>query len=166
MNDENKNDLQNEQIAEFQYNRHLAALGITQVRTEITPKHRKDCYDFQIFENGMWTGVAEVRSVNHNWTHVKSWGGFMLDEIKLKKLKAQFCSRSAVTGKPIWSKEIVFLFRTIPDHTLWAIHMREILAGWADWEVLPPEFSKSNHGKESNTKLVKRIPFDLMERVE
>lgn len=167
MHDENRNDLQNEQVAEFQYGRHLAALGVTQVSTNITPKRRKDHYDFEIYEEGKWTGVAEVRAVNYTHEQVQEWGGFMLEEGKLKALKDQFCFRSAVTGKPMWSKQIIFLFRCVPDDTLWCIHMRQIVDGWADWPEVSPEKFKTNHGAGQHpTKRGKRIPFNLMERVE
>jgi hypothetical protein len=166
MDNENNNDLCNEQVAEFQYNRHLRALGVTQVRTEITPKHRKDCYDLQIMEEGKWTGVAEVRSVNYRWDEIETFGGFMMDDIKLKKLKEQFYHRSEITGKRFWSKEIVFLFRCTKDETLWAINMRQIVDGWPEWPDAPAEWFKSDHGKRPNTKGGKQIPFRLMERVE
>ena len=164
----NKTDVNNQQIAEFQYNRHLKALGVTQLRTEPTPEHRKMCYDACIYEEGKWTGVIEIRSVNYRIDQIESFGGFMIDVNKMTALRKQFYCTSEITGKSFWSKEVVFLFRCVKDNTLWATNIRRLAGVWNDLEDVPTERLKNDHGAEANkTKLAgKLIPPAMMERIE
>lgn len=168
---ENTGDIEQENLAAFQLSRHLTALGIPAVSIDITPKERKDIYDLEMRVCGMWSAVIEVRSVNaasHEYAPVGPLKGFLLEHNKLENMRKMFFRKAEVSGKWYWRKECIILWRCINDETCWGINLREIARRWDEIEEAPPEYFKSDHGKEAsqNKKKGYFIPITWLEKIE
>ena len=168
---ESTKDIEQENLAGFQIQKHLAMLGVPNVQITLTPKHRKPIYDLELRVNEMWTGVIEVRSVERFHTEYAGFGGklkgFLLEHNKLRNLRKQFYHRSEITGKGFWSKECLICWRCIHDDTCWVINLQEIVHRWDDLEPAPAEYFRSNHGEEpsSNKHLGYFIPIEWTEMI-
>ena len=163
---ENTKDREQQKLAMFQLQRHLTALGVTQVVVEETPPHLRECYDGKLYVQGMWVGVVEVKTRDMDTDTLRKRGSIIVETERLRSLSKQFWHRSGVTGKGFWSKEVVFVFRMKFDDTVYAINIRRIRELWKDLEDAPDGMLKDNHGKVQANKHGKLIPFESLERVE
>lgn len=164
---ENSKDRQQQQLACFQLQRHLAALGVTQVSVNETPEHRRECYDAEMHVHGMWTGVVEVKTRDIDSETLKQWGSVVIETERVARLAKLFYKRSNVDRKKrFWNKEVIFLWRLKKDDTAYAINLRRVQKVWRELEDATPEMMKDNHGNEAANKRGKLIPYTMLERVE
>ena len=164
MADENRKDRHAQQLAAYQYERHLQQLGVTQLRLIETPEHRRLSYDYEIREGAdsqLWTGVLEVKCRDQKSDDYTS----ALVEIDwLEKMKAQFYHTSEITGKKFWSKNVVYLCHWKDDvcHT---INIMELIKNWDHLLPAPEGAVKDGHGERPAERSgAMLIPFDIMER--
>ena len=88
----------------------------------------------------------------------------MVEVERLTELRKQFLSKSEITGKTFWTKEVIFVFRCTKDDTCFAVNIREIVKHWDDLEDAPPEMLKLDHGEGLKDCSGKLVPISLMER--
>jgi hypothetical protein len=160
---ENQKDREQQSLAAFQLTRRLTSLGVPGVALRETPEHRRECYDFEMHVQGMWTGIVEVKCRKGTSDTAEKWGSLLVEVDRLKRLKKECGTHSRATGKWIWTKEMVWLWRMTQDNTCYAITMRNIVKYWNEFQDAPPEMMKDNHGNLSANKRGKLIPLEKME---
>lgn len=161
---ENSSDREQQNMAAFQFERHLRTLGVGPVQCVETPEYRRECYDFVLNVHGMWTGVVEVKARRVSSETVEGWGSLLVEVPQLTRLREQFYLNSPVTKKSQWTKEVIILNRCIEDDVCYAINIRDIMTNWNEFEDAPPEMIKDNHGTQSADRKGKLVPVSLMEK--
>jgi len=164
---ENAKDRQQQQLACFQLQRHLGALGITQISVQETPEHRRECYDAEMHVHGMWTGVVEVKTRDIDADTLHKWGSILIETQRVAALAKLFYKRSDVNpSKRFWNKEVIFLWRLKQDDSCFAINMRRVQELWHDLEDAPETLLTDDHGTKLTGKTGKLIPVESLERIE
>ena len=151
-------------MAAFQYESLLRRLGAGPVRCIETPEYRREHYDFELHVHERWTSVIEIKSRVVTSRQIEEWGTIVVEVERLTELRKQFLSKSEITGKTFWTKEVIFVFRCTKDDTCFAVNIREIVKHWDDLEDAPPEMLKLDHGEGLKDCSGKLVPISLMER--
>jgi hypothetical protein len=162
---ENDKDRGRQETALFLYQRHLGALGVTQVSVRQTPKEKKLPWDAEIFIHNLYTTVVEVKCINYRSNEVEGWGHLMVKKPQIKSLRERFLKVGNVSKKPYWNKEVVLLVHC-KDNVLFAINLRRVAEVWTESEIVPQEFVTTNHGKEPADFECRYIKLPHWERFE
>lgn len=161
---ETTEDRQNQDMAIFQYTRHLQNLGVEDISSVPTKADLMAHFDFEVWIQGFWTTVVEVRCINYSSEDVAHWGHLLMDMVKLTSLKKEFSYKSKVTKKTTWDKRIIFLFRCNIDSVCYAISMERIIEVWPKIRDADQGMMKSNHGSDQHSKAGKLIPIQFMDK--
>jgi hypothetical protein len=165
MKHENTGDRKNQEVILFAFQRHLAALGVT-VSLRETSMESNLPYDAEVWVNGLYTGILEVKNINYRSDEVEAWGtGLMVKKLQLGRLREAFYRTSAVTEKGYWTKEVI-LMCYCKDNVSFAINIKRIAELWPDAEIVPQERVRDNHGKQASTAEARYIPLVSWERFE
>lgn len=159
---ENGKDREQQMLAAYQLERLIRSLGVVQIQLIETPEHRRDSYDFQIMQTGMWVGVVEVKSRTISSQQVHDWGSILIEVERLKRLRELFTLKQQISGRTEWTKSVVFVWRCVKDDVCFSICVEDIIKNWDSLQDAPEEMMKDNHGKESAAKEGKLIPVDLL----
>ena len=147
---ETQRDREQQGLALFSLQRHMQKLGMGPVRFNQTPEELMLCYDAEMWVHGKFVGVVEVKAISYSGNDVERWGHLMLKKSQLARQRHEFFRRSEISNKPYWTKQVLILVRCIRDDRAWAINLEDVMAVWNESEVVPPEFCKSDHGKDES----------------
>ena len=153
---QNDRDKKNEDEMEWLYVRHLKRLGID-IQTFPTPV--EDHYDFEVWVNGVYTTVLEVRMRAYTSEQVEKWGTLVVNMEKLSGLKGLFYKEK--TKK--WEKRIV-LMNVTTDGWCYATDMETVLREWKNCHPATQEMMKTNHGSKDSGRSGRQIPIAIMEK--
>ena len=163
---ENKKDRHQQGLAAFQLERHINRMGGS-VKLIETPEHRRECYDFQIFDgHNMFTGVCEVK--DRHISEEKLLGAYksklLIDEPRLTSLKDKFFLPTLDNNRSEWTKDVVLLWRIVEDDVCYAINIKDLIDNYDQTEEAPHGYTGNDHGNKPSNKVGILIPISLMER--
>jgi hypothetical protein len=155
MADENTRDREKQHIALHLYRKHLLTMGIDVIRTRETAQEDMLPYDAEVWVNGLFTGVIEVKCINYRSDQVAEWGHLGVKKPQMTRLREMFYKRR-LNGKYAWSKNVTILVRC-KDNVCFVIDADTIMNQWLDSEVAPEGWAKTNHGKATHDNVEARF---------
>ena len=165
MKHETTEDRKNQDIILFTFQSHLQELGV-QVELRPTPMQANLPYDAEVWVNGLYTGVIEVKHLNYRSDEVEAWGtGLMVKKLQLSRLREMFFRKSDITGRTYWNKQVIIMCRC-KDGVSFAINIERLADLWKDARIVPQERVRDNHGTEPSNAEARYIELAHWERFE
>ena len=158
---ENSNDRNVQELARVKLERHMNNLGIGLVQIRHTPQERTELWDLDVYVNGMYVGVAEVKGCGKSFSYMlEKEFGFLIKTRTLSGLKEMFY-RPKQDGSKYHRKEVSIVHYCIPDDRLFIVSMRNLIKHGKQINQARPGAIKENHGATDSDEPGLSIPTNL-----